>query len=122
MQPPTPPRCAKLTVGRSATSCRLTVLLLTGLLSVGSGLSELRTAIAATNAPSTRQTMLEQRDQAALLAQQNRRRGGNAGALPSNPFPPPLANLIRQDLARRINVAPGKLRVTLAEPRGIGHP
>ncbi|HEY9750849.1 MAG TPA: hypothetical protein V6C63_19365 [Allocoleopsis sp.] len=123
MQPPLPHRVAKVSVSQSFLSSRLmAVLLLTGVLSVGSGWSWLRVAIAATTtqaASSAQRTVLAQPEQTTLLAQQNRRRGrdGNQGSLPNTPFPPPLGNLIRQDLARRINVAPGKLRVTSAEPK-----
>ncbi|MBD2122822.1 hypothetical protein [Trichocoleus sp. FACHB-262] len=119
MRPPTQYRSATITA--SSISPRFMVVLLTGILSVGSSLGWLSAAIAATTthaSPLAPQAVLGQPEQATLLAQQGRRgRGRSAGSSTSNSFPASVENLVRQDLARRINVPPGRLRVTLAEPK-----
>nr|WP_290221946.1 hypothetical protein [Trichocoleus desertorum] len=120
MRPPTQYLFA--TIAASSISPRFVVVLLTGILSCGSSLGWLNVAIAANASPeSSGQPTFSQPDPTVILAQRGRGRGRGRGGdnelLPSTPFPPSVANLIRQDLARRVNVSPGQLRVTLAEPK-----
>ncbi len=118
MRPPTQHRPTKVSAGQPSISPRLAaVLLLVGILSVASSFSGLRAAIAATTqaSKSVQQPALNQSVPTVLLAQQGRGRGGEIAQLQSDPFPPALANLVRQALAQRLNVPSGKVRVTLAE-------
>jgi len=85
----------------------ISILVLTGILSLSTGFTWLQTAAAASNnsAPATYSEMLKGKDKLMRQRQHERHRDR------SQRLPRPVANAVRQDLSRRVGIPPGQLRI-----------
>ncbi|MBD2742390.1 hypothetical protein H6H02_12615 [Coleofasciculus sp. FACHB-1120] len=79
-------------------------LVLTGILSLGAGLTLLQTAFAA---PATLSESITR-----LVRLKDQKVGQNLDRKQANRLPPRIANTVRQDLSRQTGIAPGKLKIT----------